>query len=73
LSVVFGGSVLGTFAETNTNSVVTGEVDDKEPLRFCRRGAATPRVSEIDDEAKPLKGRALEKTICPDLEPERLC
>jgi len=72
LSVVFGGSIFGTFAETNTNGVVTREVDDKYPLRVGRRGTAVPRVSEIDDEAKSLKGCTFEKAVCPDLEPEHL-
>lgn len=68
--MVSGGSVLGTFAEMDTNSVVTGEVDNDDPLRFCRRWAAAPRVSELDDEAKPLEGRTFEKAVSPDLEPE---
>ena len=64
-----GGSVFGALAEADVNSVVTREVDDKYTLRFCGRGATVPRVSEIDDEAKSLKGRTLEKSVCPDLDP----
>ena len=58
-----------TFAEAGANSVVTRKVDDKYPLRFCRRRTTTPRVPKIDDEAKSLEGCALKKAVRPDLDP----
>ena len=67
LPVVLEISTLGTFAEADTDSVMAGKVDDKQPLGFCRHIARFPRVSKVDNQTETFEGYPLEKAIGPDL------
>jgi hypothetical protein len=48
--------------------MVPRKVNNKYPLDFCGRGAATSRVSEVDDQTETLESYALKKAVRPDLE-----
>lgn len=41
--------ILGTSAETEADSVMSGKVDNEQLLDFPRNGAAVTRMSQVDD------------------------
>lgn len=67
LPKIFKKAVFGTLAEADADSVMAGKINNKYPLSLGGRGAETPRVPEIHDQAEALECYALEKAVRPDL------
>ena len=61
-----------TRAKSNADEMITGKIDDANPLDFRANRADVGRVNEVDDKSEAFKGCVFEEVAIPQLGPSQL-